>query len=318
MGLRPHCPRPRARRSRPGGDAAPHEARWDRTDANHGRVSAVLRSRPRSHVRPRPRGQAGLSDLLPVALRAARAGARVLVVAGLPRPGGPAEVKGAGDYVTASDRRSEAAIVAVLRHETPDIALLAEEAGGSRAGTMWAVDPLDGTTNFTRGFPSVGVSVGLLEAGRPILGVVIAPFLHLEFAGVIGAGATLNGERLPRLRSVDPSRAVVATGFPFRNKQLLPRYQPVMQGALRRFEDLRRAGAAALDLAWTANGTFDGFFELNLNTWDVAAGAALVIAVGGRVTDWAGGDTWIETGDILAAPESVHAALLELAAAKSA
>jgi myo-inositol-1(or 4)-monophosphatase len=241
----------------------------------------------------------------------------VLLDGGLPRPGGAAEVKSPGDYVTDSDRRSEAAIVDVLRRETPGIALLAEEAGGSRAGTMWAVDPLDGTTNFTRGFPSVGVSVGLLEAGRPVLGVVIAPFMGLEFAGAVGAGATLNGERLPRLRSVDPGHAVVATGFPFRNKQLLPRYQPVLDAALGRFEDLRRAGAAALDLAWTANGTFGGFFELGLNTWDVAAGAALVIEVGGRVTDWSGGDTWIETGDILAAPEAVHAALLELASRRS-
>jgi myo-inositol-1(or 4)-monophosphatase len=221
----------------------------------------------------------------------------VLLDVGLPRPGGTAEVKSAGDYVTDTDRRSEAAIVDVLTSETPGIALLAEEAGGLRAGTMWAVDPLDGTTNFTRGFPSVGVSVGLLEAGRPILGVVIAPFMGMEFAGAIGAGATLNGLRLPRLRSVDPSHAVVATGFPFRNKQLLPRYKPVFNAALGRFEDLRRAGAAALDLAWTANGTFDGFFELGLNTWDIAAGAALVIEVGGRVTDWSGGDTWIETGE---------------------
>jgi myo-inositol-1(or 4)-monophosphatase len=238
----------------------------------------------------------------------------VLLDAGLPRPGGAAELKSAGDYVTASDRKSEAAIVDVLRRETPQIAVLAEEAGGVRAGTMWAVDPLDGTTNFTRGFPSVGVSVALLEAGRAVVGVVIAPFLGLEFAAAIGAGATLNGERLPRLRSIDPANAVVATGFPFRNKQLLARYQPVLQRALQRFEDLRRAGAAALDLAWTANGTFDGFFELGLNTWDVAAGALLVIEVGGRVTDWSGGDTWIESGDILAGPESVHAALLELAA----
>jgi myo-inositol-1(or 4)-monophosphatase len=238
----------------------------------------------------------------------------VLVEGGLPRPGGAAEEKGAGDYVTDSDRRSEAAIVAILQRETPEIALLAEEAGGSRAATMWAVDPLDGTTNFTHGFPSVGVSVGLLEAGRPVLGVVIAPFLHLEFAGAIGAGATINGDPLPRLRSVDPAHAVVATGFPFRNKSLLPRYQPFFEKALARFEDLRRAGAAALDLAWTANGTFDGFFELGLNTWDVAAGAALVLAVGGRVSDWSGGDTWIQNGNILAGPERVHAALLELAA----
>lgn len=248
-----------------------------------------------------------------MALRAARAGAQVLIDAGLPRPGGAADTKGAGDYVTQWDRRSESAILEVLAREAPGIAVLAEERGGARARTMWAVDPLDGTTNFTRGFPSVGVSVGLLEGGVPLLGVVIAPFFNKEFAAARGKGATLNGDRLPLLRVLDPSNAVVATGFPFRNKQLLPRYLSVMEGSLQRFEDLRRAGAAALDLAWTAAGTFDGFFELGLNTWDVAAGAALVVEVGGRVTDWSGGDTWAETGNILAASAEVHEALLELA-----
>jgi len=222
-------------------------------------------------------------------------------------------VKGAGDYVTAFDRQSEAAIVEVLARETPGIAVVAEERGGKRAGTMWAVDPLDGTTNFTRGFPVVAVSVGLLEDGIPVAGVVIAPFLQLEFAASQGKGATLNGDRLPALRAIDPSKAVVATGFPFRNKQRMPRYRPVMEGAVLRFEDLRRAGAAALDLAWTAAGTFDGYFELNLNTWDVAAGAAMVLEVGGRVSDWSGGDNWVETGDVLAAGPAVHKVLLELA-----
>ncbi|MEO8745987.1 MAG: inositol monophosphatase family protein [Candidatus Dormiibacterota bacterium] len=254
------------------------------------------------------------SGLLPVALRAARAGAHVLTDAGLPRPGGPADLKGAGDYVTAFDRRSEAAILEVLAREAPGIAVLAEEGGGTRSGTMWAVDPLDGTTNYMRGFPSVGVSVGLLEGGVPVIGVVIAPFLNIEFAAARGNGATMNGERLPRLKAIEPAKAVVATGFPFRNKARLPRYLAVMEGALLRFEDLRRAGAAALDLSWTAAGTFDGFFELGLNPWDVIAGAALVLEVGGRVSDWSGGDTWIETGNILAASPAVHDALLELAA----
>jgi len=218
-----------------------------------------------------------------------------------------------GDYVTESDRRSEAAILEVLARETPGVAVLAEEGGGTRAGTMWAVDPLDGTTNFTRGFPVVAVSVGLVQDGVPIAGVVIAPFLGLEFTVSKGKGATLNRERLPALRPCDPSRAVVATGFPFRNKGRMPRYRPVVEGALVRFEDLRRAGAAALDLAWTAAGTFDGYFELNLNTWDLAAGAALVLEVGGRVSDWSGGDGWIESGDILAAAPAVHDVLLKLA-----
>jgi len=215
--------------------------------------------------------------------------------------------------VTASDRRSESAILEVLARESPGIPVLAEEGGGRREGTMWVVDPLDGTTNFTRGFPSVGVSVGLLEDRKPVLGVVLAPYLQLEFAAVLGGGAFMNGDRLPMLRALEPSKAVVATGFPFRNKALLPRYLHVMEAALGRFEDLRRAGAAALDLAWTAAGTFDGFFELGLNPWDVAAGSALVLEVGGRVTDWSGGDTWIETGHILAAAPAVHEVLLDLA-----
>jgi myo-inositol-1(or 4)-monophosphatase len=156
--------------------------------------------------------------------------------------------------------------------------------------------------------------VALLENGHPVAGVVLAPFLMLEFTAATGAGAFMNGDRLPRHRVLDPADSVVATGFPFRNKTLLHRYFPVMRKAFERFEDLRRAGAAALDLAWTASGTFDGFFELGLNTWDVAAGAALVTEVGGVVTDWEGGETWIETGNILAAAPAVHDVLLELAA----
>jgi len=238
----------------------------------------------------------------------------VLLASGLPKPGGVAELKSTGDYVTATDRRSEAAILEVLAQEAPGVAVLAEERGGLRAQTMWAVDPLDGTTNFTRGFPVVGISVALLEGGFPVVGVVLAPFLKLEFTMARGRGAFLNGDRLPPHRVVDLSSAVVATGFPFRDKGLLPRYLPMMERSLRRFEDLRRAGAAAVDLAWTASSTFDGFFELGLHTWDVAAGAGLVTEVGGRVTDWAGGDGWIETGDILAASPAVHEALLEIAA----
>ncbi len=238
----------------------------------------------------------------------------MLLESGLPHPGQAAELKGRGDYVTSTDRRSESAILEVLAREAPGIAVLAEEGGGARASTMWAVDPLDGTTNFTRGFPSVGVSVALLEDRTPVAGVVLAPFLGLEFTASRGQGAFMNGARLPNHRALEAVDAVVATGYPFRNKKLIGRYFPVMEQAFQRFEDLRRAGAAALDLAWTASGTFDGFFELGLNTWDVAAGAALVIEVGGRVTDWDGGDTWIETGNILAGAPAVHEVLLELAA----
>lgn len=136
--------------------------------------------------------------------------------------------------MTATDLASEAAIVPVLRRLTPDIPVLAEEGGGERAERMWAVDPLDGTTNFTRGLPMVGVSVGLLQGTAPVVGVVIAPFLGLEFACARGHGATLNGRPLPRMRPVAPPNAVLATGFPFRNRELFPRYRKVLLGALER------------------------------------------------------------------------------------
>jgi myo-inositol-1(or 4)-monophosphatase len=248
-----------------------------------------------------------------VALAAARAGARVLTESGLAHHAADRKQL-AGDYVTRFDHASEEAILEVLAREAPGIPVLAEERGGSRAGTMWAVDPLDGTTNFTRGHPVVGVSIGLLRDGVPEVGVVLAPWLNLEFAAECGQGATLNGDRLPSIAPGDPDRAVVATGFPFRRKERLPRYEPVLACALRRFEDLRRAGVASLDLAWTASATYDGYFELGLGTWDVAGGAALVLEVGGRVTDWTGGGGWLESGDILAAPPAVHDLLLEFAA----
>ena len=222
-------------------------------------------------------------------------------------------MKGLGDYVTDADRASEAAIIEILRTETPDITVLAEEGGGRRSGLMWAVDPLDGTTNFIHGYAQVGVSVGLLEDSRPVAGVVIAPFLGLEFAGAQGQGVTRNGVPVLRLGAGDPERAIVATGFPFRHKERLPRYLPVMEGAIRRFEDLRRAGSAAIDLAFTATGVYDGFFELGLGVWDIAGGAALVLEAGGRVTDWHGGPGWIDSGDVIAAPSAVHEEMLAIA-----
>ncbi len=232
---------------------------------------------------------------------------------GLPKPGDAGRLKAPGDYVTASDLASEHAILEVLARLAPGVPVLGEETGGEPAATMWAVDPLDGTTNFTRGFPVVGISVGLLDRGQPAVGAVLAPWLGLEFAAARGGGATLNGERLSPPRR-DPQAAVVATGFPFRRRQRMGRYRPVLEGALRRFEDLRRPGAAALDLAWTASGSFDGFFELGLGAWDVLAGALLVLETGGLVTDWTGGAEWLTSGDVVAGAPAVVSALLELAA----
>jgi myo-inositol-1(or 4)-monophosphatase len=163
--------------------------------------------------------------------------------------------------------------------------------------------------------PSVGVSVALVEGGIPTVGVVHAPLLDTTFTAERGAGAEQDGRPL-RVSSLEPGDAVVATGFPFRYKERLPEYQRVFVPALESFEDLRRAGSASLDLAWTAAGVFDGFFELGLSPWDVAAGALLIEEAGGLVTDWSGGADYL-AGDVLAGPPAVHKALLDMALGSS-
>jgi myo-inositol-1(or 4)-monophosphatase len=258
-----------------------------------------------------------MNELKEVALRAAEAGGRVIRRSfGLPVVG---RTKGTGDYVSDVDRQSEEAIRTELLEES-GISVVAEESGGVPAERYWVVDPLDGTTNFLHGFPIVGVSIALVEDGEPTTGVVHAPFLDETYVGVRGEGAELlrQGQEPARLVVArrPPDRAVVGTGFPFRSKELLPRYLPVFERCFERFEDLRRPGAAALDLAWVAAGVFDGFFELDLSSWDVAAGALLVQEAGGRVTNWEGGDTWLETGNILAGSPGVHEALVEIATAR--
>ena len=266
--------------------------------------------------------------MVDVAIVAARAGAVCIRdargasnAAGAGRPGAAvvrAEDKGAsGDYVTEVDRASERAVVEVLRSET-GLPTLGEEEGGRPAERYWVIDPLDGTTNFVHGFAVVGVSVALVEHGRPVVGVVDAPFLGETFVGARGAGAehrtTAGRSETLRVSDRPPARAVVGTGTPFRHKDLLPRYLAAFGAAMAAFEDLRRPGAASLDLAWTAAGVFDGFFELGLSPWDVAAGGLLIEEAGGIVTDWSGGPDYL-AGDILAGPPAVHAELLRIARA---
>jgi myo-inositol-1(or 4)-monophosphatase len=252
-----------------------------------------------------------LADLLELAERAAVHGGALVAREG---PAPVAEAKGAGDYVTEVDRASERAIREVLGEGTPDIPMVGEEFGGAGGRRSWVVDPLDGTTNYLHGFPVVGVSVALVEYGRPTVGVVHAPFLGQTFLGARGLGARVRtgGREVEARVSERPvEQAVVGTGFPFRRKDILPRYLAVFEACLERFEDLRRPGAAALDLAWVAAGVFEGFFELGLGTWDVAAGGLLIEEAGGVVSDWKGGPDYLG-GDVLAGSPAIHAALLEI------
>lgn len=220
------------------------------------------------------------------------------------------ETKGPGDYVTAVDRESEAVVVRILRSVFPEHSVLAEETGGGVADSGWVVDPLDGTTNFSRGFPMVGVSVALLEQGQPVVGAVHAPFLGFTFTAAAGEGAHDQAGRRLQLGDPDPKKAVVSTGFPFKTPEQIPRLVTTLERVLRRVEDLRRPGAASLDLAFTAAGLFDGFFELGLKVWDIAAGALLVTEAGGLVSDWEGVPGLPASGNIVAGTPRVHAALL--------
>jgi myo-inositol-1(or 4)-monophosphatase len=249
-------------------------------------------------------------ELLACGDRAARAGGEI-VRHYFRRLEGVRE-KSPGDWVSEADLASEKAIRELLTRES-GLPVYGEEAGGEEFDTGWLVDPLDGTSNFLHGFDAVGVSVGLIADGEPVVGVVHAPLLDRTFRAAQGVGA-FRDDRPMHVSTRPPQQAIVATGFPFRHKDVLPRYERALGAALRGFEDLRRAGAASLDLCWTAEGVFDGYFELRLGPWDVAAGGIIVREAGGVVTDWAGNDrAWLRSGNILAGPPEVHAALLQIA-----
>lgn len=251
-----------------------------------------------------------LDALADAAELAARAGGEI-VLGNFGRAEGVRE-KSPGDWVSDVDTSSEEAVRRSLAGSHPDVPFFGEEGGGERGLVGWYVDPLDGTANFLHGFPMVGVSVALVADGRPVVGVIHAPMLSDLYRATEGGGAFRNGVPL-EVSDRGVESAICATGFPFRRNDLLDDYLPVFDSALHRFEDLRRAGAASLDLAYVASGSFDGFFELALGTWDVAAGAVLVREAGGVVTDWSGDpDAWLHSGDIVAAAPVVHESLLGL------
>jgi myo-inositol-1(or 4)-monophosphatase len=256
------------------------------------------------------------ATLRELALAAARAAGDVILSSRSNPEALTPESKAAGDYVTAVDREAERSALEILQAGAPDIPVLAEEAGGTRSARMWVVDPVDGTTNLLRGYPEVGVSVALVEEGKPVVGAIVTPFTDAAWTAALGEGAADATGRPIRVRD-RVGAEVVTTGFPFRRRhENLARYLPVMEGAMWRFEDLRRPGAASLDLAYVAAGVWDGFFELGLALWDIAAGALLVTEAGGVVTDWSGDPQAVFTsGDILAGGPRWHEAMLGVIAA---
>jgi myo-inositol-1(or 4)-monophosphatase len=227
-------------------------------------------------------------------------------------------VKSPADFVSEVDTAAEETIRAVLSRECPDAAIIAEEGSPEAAlgdGITFIVDPLDGTTNFLHGYPSYAVSIGVLERGVPVAGVVLNAATGERFTARAGAGAWRDGSRIRVSRITNASHALIGTGFPFKHLDLLETYQRQFARVIRGTSGVRRAGAAALDLADVACGRFDGFWELVLMPWDFAAGLLLVREAGGLVTDARGNAPRFTQSAIVAGNPAMHAWLLDVLAA---
>ena len=198
--------------------------------------------------------------------------------------------EGRANVVTQVDLAAEKAILGVICRRFPDHDFLSEERGTRRSGSaiQWVIDPLDGTLNFAHGLPVSSVSIAAVQDGRPVVGGVYDPFRDELFLAEQGRGATLNGKPISVSRVPKLYGSLLVTGFPYDRDKQAALYAGVVRDFLTRAQDLRRSGSAALDLAWTAAGRYDGFWEFHLHPWDVAAGLLLVEEAGGRVTDFRG------------------------------
>lgn len=216
------------------------------------------------------------------------------------------------DFVTEVDQAAEQEIIRIIGRAHPDHTIIAEESGEQGKGEpTWIIDPLDGTTNYIHRFPQFAVSIAMVERGQIEHGVVYAPFTQELFTASRGAGAQLDGRRI-RVSAVRTlERALVGTGFPNRPGQKLDDYMQQFRAVTESASGVRRAGAAALDLAFVAAGRLDGFWEMGLKPWDIAAGMLLITEAGGRVGDLTGDDV-LNSGDIVAGNPRIFSALNSL------
>ena len=254
-------------------------------------------------------------DFLDAVEAVARAGGRALAPFWRSLDESQVTEKARNDLVSAADRASEDAILAEIHRRFPDHRVLSEEAGWrgrDHSGPTWIVDPLDGTANFVHGLAQFAVSVAVAVDDTVDFGVIIDPIKADVFRAARGHGAWWNGERCRVTSRPGLSGGLIATGFPFRARHLLDPYLAIFRDVFLRCKAIRRPGAAALDLAYTACGIFDGFFEFRLSPWDIAAGSLLVEEAGGIVTDMDGGDAYLATGDVLCGSTGVHRELLDV------
>jgi myo-inositol-1(or 4)-monophosphatase len=257
-----------------------------------------------------------MHPILNIAIKAARRGATVINRASLDLDLLEIQTKQPKDFVTEVDRAAEAAIIDTIHEAYPAHSILAEESGSSGSTAegefQWIIDPLDGTTNFIHGFPQYAVSIGIAQNGVVQHGVIYDPNRNELFTASRGKGAFLNDKRIRVAKRTRLGEALIGTGFPFRNFKHVDAYLGVFRELAEKTAGLRRPGAASLDLAYVASGRTDGFFEIGLSPWDIAAGALLVQEAGGLVSDFGGEGAYLKTGNLVAGSPKIFGQLLPI------
>jgi myo-inositol-1(or 4)-monophosphatase len=252
-----------------------------------------------------------MHPMLNIAVKAARRAGNIIIRATRNLDLVAFKEKAANDFVSEVDREAEQAIIRTLRDAYPDHSILAEESGASgKSDYQWIVDPLDGTTNFIHGFPQFAVAIALRHRGVITQAVIYDPSRNDLFTSTRGRGAFLNDQRIRVSKRTQLRSSLIGTGFPFRQFEHIDVYLAILRGMMGGAAGVRRAGSAALDLAYVAAGRLDGFWELGLSPWDIAAGALLVSEAGGLIGDLTGENQYLDTGNVVAGNPKVFVELL--------
>lgn len=252
-----------------------------------------------------------MHPMLNIAIRAARSAGNIIVRA-LDRVDLlNVSEKSQSDYVSEVDQAAENEIIRVIHKSYPSHGFLGEETGEHIGNDYrWVIDPLDGTTNFLHGFPQFAVSIALEHRGLIEQAVVFDPVKNELFTATRGSGAQMNGRRIRVAGRTSLKGALLGTGIPFREHQDLLTYLDTLKALIPGTAGIRRAGSAALDLAYVASGRLDGFWEFQLHRWDMAAGVLLIQEAGGMVGDFGGGHSFLDSGNVIAGNPKVYAAML--------
>jgi myo-inositol-1(or 4)-monophosphatase len=254
-----------------------------------------------------------MQPMLNIAVRAARSAGELILRSADSVSRLSVDQKGKNDYASEVDRMAEREIISIIKAAYPEHAILAEESGKHKGNDfVWIIDPLDGTTNFLHGFPQYSVSIALKYKGKLEVGVVYDPLRDELFTAKRGGGAMLNNRRLRVTNQNSLKGALIGTGFPFKTDRHLDAYLGMFRALTTECAGIRRAGSAALDLAYVAAGRMDGYWEIGIMEWDMAAGILLIKEAGGVVTDFSFNDNYLESGNVIVGSPKMHQLMYQL------